>query len=143
LSALLDSNVLIASLLENHPAYASSSAIIDAGQTEFTAAHALSELYNTLTKRNHYGWQPLRAAESVAEFERQLNVVALSASEHVRAIEEFAKHGGTGATVYDYLIGAAARRAGVATVVTLNAKHFTPYFPDLIILTPTQYLEAL
>jgi predicted nucleic acid-binding protein len=143
LSALLDSNVLVASLLGNHPAYASAVDLIDGGHAVLIAAHALSELYNTLTKPKFYGWEPVRAALSVTEFERRCTVVTLSATEHVRALCDFAACGGVGATVYDYLIGAVARRAGATAVVTLNVKHFTPYFPDLKILTPAQYLEAL
>lgn len=143
MSALIDSNVLIAGVLEDHPGHAAALQFLTGNGGYSTATHALSELYNTLTKPRFYEWSPERAAGAVIEFERQLTVVGLDTTQHVRAIAAFAASGGIGANVYGYLIGAAARQAGLKCIVTFNLKHFAPLFPDLTILTPAQYLETL
>jgi predicted nucleic acid-binding protein len=143
LTALLDSNVLVASLVEDHPGHGDCFQLLSRGRDCATAAHVLSELYNTLTKPRFYGWSSRQAAAAVSEFDRHLTVVGLDPATHVAAIGSFAALGGVGATVFDYLIGASARRAGLGQIVTFNVKHFTPYFPDLLVQTPAEYLETL
>lgn len=67
---------------------------------------------------------------------------ALTADETMSAIGEFAKLGGRGARLYDYLIGHIGILERVDALVTWNVGHFAPLFPSLRIATPEQLLES-
>ncbi len=141
MTALLDSNVLVAGVIESHPAHDASFALLSRATGCATSVQALSEVYNTLTKPRIYGWKPVHAADTIMAFEQRLTVVGLSITEHIAAIASFAALGGIGPTVHDYVLGASARHAGIKQVVTLNAQHFIRFFPDLTILTPSDFME--
>lgn len=141
MTTLFDSNVLIAATIAEHLDRDASLAALQV-EGRAVAIHSLSEVYNTLTKPKPYGRDPRLVATVVERFATAMTVVGLTHDQHVGAIQRFATLGGIGARLYDYLIGEAARLTDRRTVVTLNAGHFIPLFPDLRILTPAQYLET-
>jgi predicted nucleic acid-binding protein len=143
LKVAIDSNVLIAAAVPEHPDGEASGAALDSLTRPVVTLHALSEVYNTLTKARIYAVSPLQAARLIDQYARQCQVVELGSTQHLAAIQNFASFGGIGARLYDCLIGTAVVAVGASTLVTLNVKHFVPLFPTLTILTPAQYLETL
>lgn len=143
MTVALDSNILIAACVPEHRDMEASLATLEAAGRPIVSLHSLSETFNALTKPAPIGWPPERAAKVVAQFAAELEVTTLSRDDHLSAISRFAASGGIGARLYDFLIGTTAQRAGCRTFVTLNSKHFIALFPDLTILTPSQYLETL
>ncbi len=140
---LLDSSVLIASAVMDHPHHEDASAALDRGSRFTVAAPSLAELYNTLSKPRIYGWPPRAASLAVAEAGRRCSVVALTPNELAEGIVAFAAIGGVGARLYDYLIGYHAVVHSIGTIVTLNDRDFHALFPRMTVLTPTQFLESL
>lgn len=143
MTALVDTNVLVAAAVVDHPHRGPALAVLERPSHYSVSAHSLLELYNTLTKPRGYGWSPDRAWVVVRQMGAVFDVLVLTATEQLEAIDAFAHAGGIGAGLYDYVIGRVAVHRGIDTIITLNSKHFVPLFPDLTILTPTQYLESL
>ena len=138
---LLDTNVLVAALVQGHPHNAQSIRIIDTASVSTTliVAHSLAETYSTLTRAN----RPFRDVGpavwvAIDELVAATRLVAFSASETQDAIRRFSALG-TGPRLYDYLIGATGQAHGARTIVTWNVKDFVPLFPDLEIVTPDAF----
>lgn len=135
---LLDSNVLIASLVDTHPHNEPSTRLLldsDPATIVF-AAHTLAETWSILTRRN----MPFRlsGAEAWTQLEAvtsRFAVVALTATQSLDAIRRFSALG-TGPRLYDYLIGATGEAHGADTIVTWNTRDFDGLFPALRIITP-------
>lgn len=142
---LLDSNVLVAALVESHPHHEASNILVDAATavTTMVAAHSLAEVYSTLTRSN----RPYRVAGAVASsvietLAESLTVAALSVPQTRYAIRRFAALG-IGPRIYDFLIGTTAETFGADTIVTWNTRDFDGLFPALRIVTPAALLPTL
>ena len=68
-----------------------------------------------------------------------MEVLALTNSETLTAIREYAYSGGIGPRLYDFLSGKVAVVHNVSVIITWNVKHMTPLFPALDVVTPTQF----
>ena len=134
---LLDTSVLVAALVEAHPAH-------ERGKTWFkrvtsgtdkglVAAHSLAELYAILTT---LPVQPPISASDAQQLIQQnvaekLEIVPLSSQDYLQVVEQLSEIGIVGGATYDALILRAAANAKVDLVVTLNEKDFRRVYPSL------------
>ena len=134
---LLDTSVLVATMVEAHPAHAVAlpclQRVRDGADVGLVAAHSLAELYAILTT---LPVQP-RISPAVA---RQLighnilgvcEVVPLSGEDYAAVIDHLSGLGIIGGATYDALILHAASKAMADRVVTLNEQDFRRVYPDL------------
>lgn len=144
-AALLDSNVVIASLVEWHEHHAASLALFtECGPDRFAiAAHSFAETYATLTRPSPYG---LAANHTRAALERVRSItslVGLTPSQTFDTVRRYATAGGIGARLYDALIGQVAIGHGIPVIVTWNTRHMAGLFPDLTVVTPARYAAMM
>lgn len=138
----LDTSCMVAAVCEWHERHAAAASEIDRrlgrGERLAVAAHALVETYAVLTRLPPpYRLAPDDAWTLVeANFIRHAVVVTLSGRAHVALLAEWASAGVRGGRCYDALIGAAASRAGAATLVTLNPRPFVPTPRGVTIVEP-------
>ena len=143
--ALLDTNVLIAALVERHPHHEASLPLVGPGVHKrfAVAAHCYAEAYSHLTRRRPsaaFQWSPDDARLSLASIANHAELVGLSPAQTLNALHAYASNGGIGARLYDWLIGEAAIQAGIGTIITWNFGHFSSLFPRLVVVTPAQAL---
>ena len=134
---LLDTSVLVAAVVESHPAHSQAlpwlQRVRNNGDAGLVAAHSLAELYAILTT---LPVQP-RIPPSIARQLIQHNVldicevVFLSDQDYAAVIDHLADLGIIGGATYDALILHAAAKANVDQVVTLNEKDFRRVYPAL------------
>jgi len=144
IDALLDSNVLIAMLAGAHEHHESSVALLtdDTGGKLAVAAHSFAEAYSTLTRQGERATFRMTPKEAWAALERLRAVttlVGLTPPQSFDAIRGYALAGGTGARLYDCLIGETAVVHRIPAIVTWNVTHMRGLFPDLRVLTPKQF----
>ena len=132
-----DTSLLIATVVEGHPAHALAfpwlqrvKAKVDAG---VVAAHSLAEMYSILTRLPvRPAIPPDMALEIIAvNVLDTCEVVALSAGDYVTLLNHLADLKIAGGAIYDALLLHAAAKAGVDQVVTLNAHDFRRVYPVL------------
>ena len=145
MKALFDSNVLVAELVENHVHHeASRLALETCRDDEITiSAHSLAECYNQLTRPRPrgYAFGTDIVSRAIADMSARVDVKTLSLQQQVDSLQQFARLGGRGARVYDFLIGQVAALYALDTIVTWNTADFVALFPRLRVLTPMQFLE--
>jgi predicted nucleic acid-binding protein len=136
MKVLLDTSLIVAAMVEVHPAHASALPwlqLVKAGAHKgFVAAHSIAELYSILTTL------PIRPriAPGVAWTLINQNVidscevVSLSKEDYVTIINHLSELGITGGATYHALILYAGIKTDVDRVVTLNEKDFSRVYPD-------------
>lgn len=147
LLALLDSNVIIASVAEAHEHHEASIALFSSfpANSFAVAAHSYSEAYSILTRKaqaSPFRWtagDAIAALESVAA---RCVLVGITHAQTFDAIRDFAAGGGLGPRLYDRLIGEVAVMNGIGCVITWNSSHMASLFPSLEVLTPGQFAKA-
>ena len=143
IEALLDSNVLIAMLVEAHEHHGPSLDLVSEGGTQFAiAAHSYAEAYSTLTRRGErapFQFTPQEAWAALESVRAVTTLVGLTAPQTFEAIRGYAQSGGLGARLYDRLIGEAAAAHGIALIVTWNVGHMRSLFPNLNVETPKEF----
>jgi len=146
-AALLDSNVVIAMLAEEHQHHAASLALLLApSPPEYAvAAHSFAEAYTTLTRPGPSG--PFRMPPAVAwgaleSVRAATSLVGLTPAQIFEAVRTYAGDGGVGPRLYDALIGEAAVIHGIPAIVTWNTRHLAGLFPALHVATPTRFLAT-
>lgn len=142
--ALLDTNVVVAMLIEAHEHHGASLALLTAGDGAryAIAAHSYAEAYSTLTRLGANAPFQLTAEEAWAALESVRAVTALiglTAPQSFEAIRGYAQGGGIGARLYDRLIGEAAVAHDIPTILTWNVRHMRGLFPGLSVLTPGEW----
>jgi predicted nucleic acid-binding protein len=81
---------------------------------------------------------PADAWEIVRLYAAGRSVAGLTAAELLAELGALAARGVAGGQVYDGLIAACARKAGVATLVTWNLRHFARFAaPGLAVVSPS------
>jgi len=143
IDALLDSNVLIATLAEAHERHGPSvRLLVDGAEMRFAiAAHSYAEAYSTLTRRGErapFRFTPEEAWAALESVRAVTGLVGLTAPQTFDAIRSYARSGGIGARLYDRLIGEAAVAHDIPGIVTWNAGHMRNLFPDLRVMTPME-----
>ena len=63
----------------------------------------------------------------------------MTAPQTFEAMRDYARSGGTGARLYDRLIGEAAVANGVPAIVSWNVRHMRSLFPNLVVSTPAEF----
>ena len=147
LVALLDSNVVIAALAEEHGHHRPSLALLGGMESErlAVAAHSFAEAYSTSTRsgpRRGFGrsrGDALNAPESVAAI---VTLLGLGTSNMLDDIRLYAQSRGVGARLYDHLIGRVAVRNGIPRIVTWNVRHMRDLFSALDVVDPAAALAA-
>ena len=138
--ALVDTNVIVAALVGNHPHHAPSALLLnDESRTFAVAAHSVAEAYNTLTRRGGgapYRWSPADAWASLEQVAAATTLVGLTSKQTLDAVRRYAESGGVGPRLYDHLIGEVAVRAGLRRIVTWNATDLRGLLPELEVVAP-------
>lgn len=146
-TALLDSNVLIAMMVIEHPHHASSANVLNGARKtrHAVAAHSYAEAYNILTRQGErapYRFAPEDAWAALESLRAVTDLVGLTPARTFDAIGSYARGGGIGPRLYDRLIGEVAITHGIATIITWNIGHMRGLFPSLTITTPAEFSFA-
>jgi predicted nucleic acid-binding protein len=134
LNLFLDTSILVAACLGDHPDHAASIALFRqcAPATAFCAAHSLAETYSTLTRipppHRVTAAEATRFLDTVCE---NLTPVSLESLEYREALRRAAVAGIVGGAIYDFLIAACARKAAAERRYTWNLKHYERFGPGL------------
>ena len=135
---LLDTSILVAALVEAHPAHERAlhwlKGVIHGTDVGVVAAHSLAEVYAILTT---LPVQPQISPSDAHQLIKRgiLNVrevVSLSDVDYAQVIEHLSALGIVGGATYDALILRAAVNANVDQVVTFNEKDFRRVYPDFV-----------
>lgn len=129
MSVVFDTSVLVAGLVEAHPAHQAAFPWIrrvQAGQLRgLMAAHSLAETYSVLTALPH---QPRIAADAVLRLIRRslsrFKRVPLGAADYSATVRTVAEGRLVGGIVYDALVARAAAKSGAEAILTLNRRDF-------------------
>ena len=130
MKVLCDTNVLVAAFLTNHPQHNAARPVLERikARTDegWAATHSLAETYAVLTRlpgasqvAPGLAWQII--SENIV---KNFSLIALSAKEYAKTLEDAAANGIQGGTIYDALLLAAAAKSGVERVYTFNVTHF-------------------
>jgi predicted nucleic acid-binding protein len=137
MKVLLDTSVLVAAMVETHPAHERALSWLQRVKrkevTAVVASHTLAELYAILTR---LPVQPLISSATAWQLIREnvlatVEVVSLSEEDYRSVLEHLSVTGIVGGATYDALIGYTALKARVDQLVTLNEKDFRRVYPDL------------
>jgi predicted nucleic acid-binding protein len=139
--ALLDSNVIIACLVEAHEHHAASIALFaEYDQGSFAvAAHSYAEAYTTLTRPIPFGFAGSHTQAALERLRAVTSLVGLTPSQTFDTVRRYAAAGGIGPRLYDALIGQVAVAHGIPAIVTWNTRHMAGLFPNLTVVTPARY----
>lgn len=134
---LLDTSILVAAMVESHPAHERAlpwlKRVKHGDDTGIVSAHSLAEVYSILTTLPvHPKISPGDAQQLIANnILNVLEVVVLSDVDYARVIEHLSALGIVGGATYDAVILRAAINADVDQIVTLNEKDFCRVYPEL------------
>ncbi len=139
---LFDTSVLIAAIVEAHPAHAIALPWLQKAkrkEVEFVvAAHSLLEVYSVLTRAPFD--PPISAPIAGQLIETNIKqcaqITALTAAEYGKLIDDLIQAGHIGGIVYDALIVRCAEKAKVDQIITLNPKDFQRLWPKDKIVKP-------
>jgi predicted nucleic acid-binding protein len=142
--ALLDSNVIIALLVEGHEHHRASLDLLLAEKHAVfaVAAHSYAEVYCTLTRQGDHGpfrYSPQKAWAALESLRAITALAGLTAAQTFDAVRSFAQDGGISARLYDKLIGEVAVAHEIPVIVTWNARHMRSLFPALNVTTPKEF----
>jgi predicted nucleic acid-binding protein len=129
-----DTSVLVGVLLQTHPQHKECYAIFEQTRERMTCAHALAEVFSTLTA--FYKISNDIAAELTLGLTERMEVEPLSLRDYETAIAEARQRGVMGGGIYDSLHATYARRRSARRVVTRNPGNFQHVAPDLEIAVP-------
>jgi predicted nucleic acid-binding protein len=123
--ALLDTSVVLASLDADEAHHAACDRLLAAGGHRLYA-HGLAETFAILTAaRRNRRLRPAQAAELIAQSVLPfVELVHLTGRETMAAIADAERRGARGGAIYDLLHLAAARKAGVEALLTLDTRDF-------------------
>jgi len=134
MKVLLDTSVLVSAMLPDHVHHAHSRPWLEqakAGAFEaVVSGHSLAEVYAVLTRLPRTPRiTPAEALQLIQENIAPHTMVALSAEDYVKLIEDLAHLDVVGGAVYDAVIAKAAELANVDSLLTLNVGHFQLVWP--------------
>lgn len=147
IEALLDTNVILASLDFDHEHHGPSSALLrTSGPDRFAVpAHTLAEAYSTLTRGGGSGpfnWSPAEAVAALDNIRSITVLLGLTAAQTFDAVRDYASAGGVGPRLCDKLIGQVAVAHGIKAIVSWNVRHMRGLFPELDVRTPSEWSAA-
>jgi predicted nucleic acid-binding protein len=132
--SFFDTSVLVAAAVATHQQHHRSIAVFAGAdrETGCCALHTLAELYATLTRMP--GKQRIVSDQALLfldEVEERLELVGLNPREYRLAIDQAARHGVLGGTMYDALLGQCALKAGATRILTWDVTHFQRLGPAI------------
>jgi predicted nucleic acid-binding protein len=139
MKVLLDTNVLVASVVRGHEHHARSFPLLERvqnGKDEgFVSAHSLAEIYAVLTRLPPpFRHTPEQAMLSIEEnVVKHFKIVSLTGGDYTVLIREAALAGIHGGTIYDAVLLKCAAKTEVGQIWTLNLKHFQSIAPKEIL----------
>jgi predicted nucleic acid-binding protein len=129
-----DTSVLIAAFVEDEIHHRPCAAALSNSDEGFILDHGVTECFSILTGGRGLSIR-LSPASAVALLERnvigRLTVVSLTPEEKFAVLRNCQRLSIRGASIYDAMHLAAARKAGSEAIFTLNLSHFTACAPDL------------
>jgi predicted nucleic acid-binding protein len=131
MKCFLDSSILVESCLSNSPKYAAADELVHGGHT--TSAHALAEVYATLTGDARLRISPADAAAMVKDLAERLDVQPMGVAEYLEMIGSAPGKGVRGGGIYDALHAQTARLCHCAEIRTLNIGHFRHAAPGMVV----------
>jgi len=137
MKVLLDTSVLVAAMVEAHPAHEKSlpwlQRIKKGSDSGLVSAHSVSELYAILTTLPiKPRISPLVAYNLIQRNVFDLcEVLPLSAEDYSAVIKHLSEEGITGGVTYDAVILYAAIRGKADRIVTLNESDFRRIYPQM------------
>jgi len=134
MKGFFDSSVLVGAVLARHPQHKICAAIFEAVPDKISCAHALAEIFATLT--GVYKVPNDIAARQTMQLCHSMDITPLTMDDYKTAISEARQRGIMGAGLYDSLHAVFARRRGAKRIFTLNATDFMHVAPDLEIVIP-------
>lgn len=134
---LLDTSVLVAAMVEAHPAHERGkmwfNRVTSGTDKGIVASHSIAELYAILTTLPVQ--PPISASDAEQLIQKnvaeKLEVISLSSEDYLQVVNQLAEIGIVGGATYDALILRAAENARVDLVVTLNEQDFRRVNPNL------------
>jgi predicted nucleic acid-binding protein len=132
--SFFDTSVLVAAAVATHQHHHRSVAAFAGSdrETGCCSAHTLAELYATLTRLP--GKQRIVSDQVLLfldEVEGRLELIYLNTREYRLAINQAARRGVLGGTVYDALLGQCALKAGATKILTWDVSHFQQLGPEI------------
>ena len=133
---LFDTSVLVAALVESHPAHKRAFPWLKQARAQqfdmIVAAHTIAELYAVLsTLPIKPRISPLIARKLISEnIETVGKLISLTPREYISVIKQISESGLAGGITYDALIAQVAQKANVEKLLTLNADHFARVWPN-------------
>lgn len=130
----LDTSVLIAAFLGDHPHHEASAELFSRADRKRSscAAHSLAEAYSTLTR---LPVKPAIAPEQAMLFlqdaRQRLSAIALDEADYYDALDRAARARVAGGRLYDCLLLECAVKAKADAVFTWNLNEFRRLRPDL------------
>ncbi len=134
---LLDTSVLVAAMVEVHPAHHRAlpwlQRIKDGTDTGLVSAHSLAELYAILTTLPVQPRIPPALAQQLIQRNvlEVCEIMSLSAQDYETVITHLSEENVIGGATYDALILHAALKTEVHRIVTLNERDFRRIYPHL------------
>ncbi|MDQ3396960.1 MAG: PIN domain-containing protein [Deinococcota bacterium] len=136
---LLDTNVLVAGLVELHPRHEEAWLWLDRAQGDevegFVSLHTLAEAYSVLTTLPLAPRiRPDQAEAILNSTSPWLQTVGLEVRDYQAALSRMVRLNLPGGGIYDVLHAQAALKVGVDGLLTLNPKHFSRLGDDIAAL---------
>jgi predicted nucleic acid-binding protein len=128
--SFFDTSVLVPVYAGEHEHHAASKAAFIRGSREdrSCSVHSLAEFYSTLTRLpNRHRVDGDKALLFIADILEHLSLVALTAEECISFIQNAARDGIVGGTIYDALLARCAIKAHADVIYTWNLKHFEQF----------------
>lgn len=129
---ILDTSVMVATLVAAHPAHARAvrryEHLLSEGDKLFLCAHSLAELYAVLTRMPTSPRIGPDTARRLIEDNIRLTsigIVSLDAKDYMEVVDRMATLGLVGGVMYDMLIVQAARKTKAHAILTLNEFEFS------------------
>jgi predicted nucleic acid-binding protein len=133
---LLDTSVIIAASLPQHPSHEPCFVELQATRTSqvhgYLSTHSLAELYSVLTRMpSQPKISPKEAKLLIERHLEHLETLTLERSDYQAAIAQMTSLNLPGGGIFDALIAQAAMKISAERLLTLNAKHFTRLSPEI------------
>jgi len=136
MKVFFDTSVLVAGVIESHPAHERVFSwfrrVADQEVELFVAAHSLAEFYAVLTRLPiNPKITPAMAVRLLREnIEAVAHIVSLTKGEYLQVVTGMAELGLTGGVVYDAIIAEAAKKSNCEAILTLNRRDFVRVWPE-------------
>lgn len=141
---LFDTSVMIAAMVEPHPAHKRALPWLQRAKKKefefFVSSHSMAEVYAVLTTLpvtpkigTHTAYRLISE-----DIESSARIISLSSTDYASTVRRMAELGLAGGCIYDALIARTAEKSGVDRLLTFNADDFKRVWPEGkgIIFTP-------